>query len=320
MKLGLRTVKTAVSAMVAMIAAGWLGLLYTPSAGIIAVLSVTNTKKTSWQTGLSRLAALTVATLISGLCFRVLGYTPYAFGVYLLLFIPVAVRLGLSEGIVVSSVLVTHYLVERTMSWELIANEYALMMLGVGCALIANLYMPDLEVKLKEDQEVIETLFRKLLFDMAAFLNQSASERNLLAGCQQLLTVVRDGEKRALVYQENQLFSRDLYYSDYFSMRRSQTRVLDEMIRSLDRIVVDDEHVENIRELLAYTAAAFSEDNDGQDILDNIYEVYELYRAMPLPATREEFENRAELFQFLQSFKSFIEIKAEFAALRQEEA
>ena len=33
----------------------------------------------------------------------------------------------------------------------------------------------------------------------------------------------------------------------------------------------------------------------------------------PLPRNREEFENRAQLFQFLQSFKRFIEIKAEFA-------
>jgi len=34
---------------------------------------------------------------------------------------------------------------------------------------------------------------------------------------------------------------------------------------------------------------------------------------MDMPKERLEFEDRAELFQFLQSFKSFIEIKAEFS-------
>ncbi|MHC0243685.1 aromatic acid exporter family protein, partial [Enterococcus faecium] len=65
--------------------------------------------------------------------------------------------------------------------------------------------------------------------------------------------------------------------------------------------------------LLIYTAETFSESNDGRQILTRIEEVYVLYRQMPLPTSRPEFEDRAELFQFLQSFKSFIEIKAEFS-------
>ena len=65
--------------------------------------------------------------------------------------------------------------------------------------------------------------------------------------------------------------------------------------------------------MLIYTAETFAEENDGTRIMERIYEVYAEYRQMPLPQKRSEFENRAELFQFLQSFKSFIEIKAEFA-------
>ena len=43
MKIGLRTVKTAISAALAMIIAEKLGLLYAPSAGIISVLSILHT-------------------------------------------------------------------------------------------------------------------------------------------------------------------------------------------------------------------------------------------------------------------------------------
>ena len=37
------------------------------------------------------------------------------------------------------------------------------MSIGVGLALLANSYMPDTEKRLREDQEVIETMFRKIL-------------------------------------------------------------------------------------------------------------------------------------------------------------
>ena len=68
MKIGLRTVKTAISAALAMIIAEKLGLLYAPSAGIISVLSVTSTK-TSVMTGIYRLLSLALATILAYICF-----------------------------------------------------------------------------------------------------------------------------------------------------------------------------------------------------------------------------------------------------------
>ncbi|EOL43901.1 hypothetical protein RV11_GL001083 [Enterococcus phoeniculicola] len=313
MRIGLRTVKTGVSAALAMILANALQLLYAPSAGIIAVLSVTNSKKSSLQTGIYRLFSLTLATLISYICFSLLGYQPIAFGIFLLLFIPIAVSLGLSDGIVVSSVLVTHYLVEESMSWGIIFNEYLLMTIGVGFALIANLYMPNAENRLKEDQQIIETMFKKLLTEMSSYLKQEITEQKLLENCNGLLSFIRQGQLRAQTYQENQWVVRDVYYASYFAMRRSQVSVLHDMIESLDRIEVVEIQVEKIVALLEYTSETFAEENDGNEILARIFDVYEEYRQMTLPISREEFENRAELFQFLQSFKSFIEIKAEFS-------
>ncbi|XCQ51413.1 aromatic acid exporter family protein [Enterococcus faecalis ATCC 29212] len=74
MKIGLRTVKTAISAALAMIIAEKLGLLYAPSAGIISVLSVTSTKKTSVMTGIYRLLSLALATILAYICFTFFGF------------------------------------------------------------------------------------------------------------------------------------------------------------------------------------------------------------------------------------------------------
>ncbi|EOL46003.1 aromatic acid exporter family protein [Enterococcus caccae] len=313
MKIGLRTVKTAVSATLSMIVAGSLGLLYPASAGIIAVLSVTNTKKTSLLTGFYRLLSLALATAIAYLCFSILGFNAFAFGVFLLLFIPGAVHFNLSDGIVVSSVLVTQYLIEQDLSWTIIGNEFLLMTIGVGFALLMNLYMPDTEQHLKEDQEVIETMFRKILNNMAAYLNQPNKEKNLFEKCNELKEFIRTGENWAKNHAENQLIFSNHYYIEYFTMRRLQSNRLKDMLRILENITVEPEQVENIQGLLQYTAETFAENNNGQDILDRIDQVYDVYRKKELPKTREEFENRAQLFQFLQLFQSFIEIKAEFA-------
>lgn len=312
MKIGLRTIKTAVSATLSMIVAESLGLLYPASAGIISVLSVANTKKTSLLTGFYRLLSLALATMIAFICFAILGFSAWAFGVFLLLFIPSAVYFKLSDGIVVSSVLVTQYLIEQNMSWAIIGNEFLLMTIGVGFALLLNLYMPDTEKRLKEDQEVIETMFRQVLNEMAEYLNQHGKERNLFGKCDELKTFIRTGENWAKNHAENQLLSSNDYYLNYFAMRRMQSNSLKDMLGLLEKITVEPEQVENLQKLLQHTAETFAENNDGTDILAKITKVYEAYQEKELPKTREEFENRARLFQLLQVFQLFIEIKAEF--------
>ncbi|MGG5343841.1 aromatic acid exporter family protein [Enterococcus sp. AZ192] len=320
MKIGLRTIKTAVSATLSMVIAGSLGLLYPASAGIISVLSVTNTKKTSLLTGLYRLLSLALATGIAYVCFTLFGFNPVAFGIFLLLFIPSAVYFKLSDGIVVSSVLVTQYLVEKNLSWAFIGNEFLLMTIGVGFALLMNVYMPDAEKRLKEDQEVIEVMFRKILNNMAAYLNQHGKERNLFEKCDDLKAFIRTGEAWAKTHAENHLLSSNDYYLNYFTMRRMQSNSLKDMLRILEKITVEPEQVESIQQLLEYTAETFAETNDGQAILDRIAQVYEVYRKKELPKTREEFENRAQIFQLLQVFHSFIQIKAEFSRHQNEKA
>lgn len=62
MRIGMRTVKTVISVFFSMVTAGSLSLLYWPAAGIIALLSVGNTKRSTLRTGMNRIAAFILAT------------------------------------------------------------------------------------------------------------------------------------------------------------------------------------------------------------------------------------------------------------------
>ncbi|CAI3252932.1 aromatic acid exporter family protein [Enterococcus cecorum] len=311
MKIGLRTIKTVIASVLAILIATQLHLLYATAAGIIAILSVGNTKKTSLKSGLGRVLSLGLAIILSFICFTTLGFHTWAFGVFLLVFIPLSVRFNLADAIVVNSVLITHFLVEKSFSWQMILNETLLMTIGVGLALLLNLYMPDNEKQLKEDIKAIEEDFRTIIFSMAAHLNLEKIAP-LDDACLDLRSKLRAALNQAHIHQKNQWISEEDYYSEYFSMRLAQLRILRDMVNLLIEIDIDGLFVDELRKVLISTAENFAEENDGKLILWQIEAVYQNYRQKPLPQTREEFENRALLFQFLQSFRSFIEIKAIF--------
>ena len=311
MKIGLRTIKTVIASVLAILIATQLHLLYATAAGIIAILSVGNTKKTSLKSGLGRVLSLGLAIILSFICFTTLGFHPWAFGIFLLVFIPLSVRFNLADAIVVNSVLITHFLVEKSFSWQMILNETLLMAIGVGLALLLNLYMPDNEKQLKEDIKAIEEDFRTIIFAMAAHLNLEKMAP-LDDACLDLRSKLRAALNQARIHQKNQWISEQDYYSEYFSMRLAQLRILRDMVNLLIEIDIDGLFVDELRKVLISTAENFAEENDGKLILWQIEAVYQNYRQKPLPQTREEFENRALLFQFLQSFRSFIEIKAIF--------
>ena len=193
----------------------------------------------------------------------------------------------------------------------MILNETLLMTIGVGLALLLNLYMPDNEKQLKEDIKAIEEDFRTIIFAMAAHLNLEKIAP-LDDACLDLRSKLRAALNQAHIHQKNQWISEEDYYSEYFSMRLAQLRILRDMVNLLIEIDIDGLFVDELRKVLISTAENFAEENDGKLILWQIEAVYQNYRQKPLPQTREEFENRALLFQFLQSFRSFIEIKAIF--------
>ncbi|MGO3601919.1 MAG: aromatic acid exporter family protein [Enterococcus malodoratus] len=312
MKIGLRTIKTAAAAPIALLIANGLSLESAASAAIITILTVTNTKRSTAKTALNRIFSLTLATIIAAICFSLLGFHPLVFGMYLLFFIPLSLRLDLAEGIAVSSVLITHYLVAGEMPLSLIFNEYLLMIIGVGCALMANLYMPSTEKKIQEDQMVVEVSMKKMLGQMSAYLNQPAKEEKLRQECLSLRDFVREAQIRAQEYEENRFFSSNSYYFEYFAMRRLQLKILADMLQILNRLTAAPEDVQELRELFEFTSQTLAEDNDGSAILIKISETDRRYQQKQLPDSRQAFEERAMLFQLFQLFQDFIEIKAGF--------
>lgn len=310
--IGYRTLKTGIGASVAMILAKQIGLQYAVAAGIITILSIQNTKKQSFKIALQRTGSCILALFIGSIIFNVLGYNAVVFGVFLLIFIPLTVKLNLEQGIVVSSVLVTHLLVEKSSSIFWIFNELGLMIIGSGVALLLNLYMPSIEVHIKEHQVYIESKMKEILIGMARALKDNSipiDKDNLLEDLH-----IKLYKTRKLAYKNlNNYFLQDVsYYVQYIEMRIQQFETIKRMREHFQRFFMTYEQTIMIANFTDRVANSIYEENTAQKLLDEVKRLREDFRGMELPKTREEFENRAMLFQFLNDMEEFLIIKNEF--------
>ncbi|MCM0647973.1 aromatic acid exporter family protein [Clostridium swellfunianum] len=310
--IGYRTLKTAIGAAIAMILAASFGLKYGTAAGVIVILSVQSTKRQSIRVAIQRMGACVLALFLSSVLFNFLGYNAYVFGLFLLMFIPSAARFRFNEGIVVSSVLVTHLLVEKSTEVSLIVNELLLMIIGIGVALIMNLYMPSIDKKIKTNQAEIEDLIRDVLKHMSEALRLSAVSLKEDELFRSLESKIKKGRERAYKSLNNSLFSDNSYYAKYMDMRYQQLKTLKNMRKHFEKFSITYKQTEMIAGFTLRLSNSIHEYNTAEGLLKGLQELKDSFKAMELPKTREEFENRAMLYQFLNDLEQFLQIKNDF--------
>jgi uncharacterized membrane protein YgaE (UPF0421/DUF939 family) len=310
--IGTRTLKTGIGTPISIILATLFGLKYAAAAGIITMLSIQSTKRESIQIALKRIAACVLALIIASVFFSIFGYSPVVFGLFLLAFIPMTAKLNLEEGIIVSSVIVTHLLVERSTSLQLAFNELALMFIGVGVALFLNLYMPSRENLIKEDQKYIEESMKKILVKMSAALKEHDSSFADDELFRELDDRIKAAKRRAYKNLNNYLIRDMSYYVEYMEMRRQQFKTLKRMKDNFRRFSIADEHTCKVADFTEKISKDFYEKNTAEGLLKELEDLRGEFKNMNLPATREEFENRAMLYQFLNDLEQFLLIKFDF--------
>lgn len=311
--IGYRTLKTGIGAMMAISIAMAFGLKYATAAGIIAILSIQSTKRGSFSLAIQRMGSCLLALFISTVLFKMFGFNNVVFGVFLMAFIYLSSIFKLNEGIVVSSVLVTHLLVEKTVTTTLVVNELALMIIGIGVALLLNLYMPSVEKKIKEDQIYIEDYIREILCHMSVALREfavSVKEEQLFNNLESRLNI---GKERAYRNLNNTLFSDNSYYVKYMDMRVQQFHALNNMRKHFERFSISYKQSTMIADFTLSVSESIHECNTAEGLLKSLKLLRESCITMELPKSREEFENRAMLYLFLNDLEHFLSIKNIYA-------
>ncbi|MFC0188343.1 aromatic acid exporter family protein [Fictibacillus aquaticus] len=309
--IGYRTLKTAAGAAAAIWIAQMLGLEFYSSAGILTILCIKVTKKRSLISSWERILACVTGIVFAAAIFPFFGYNPLSLALLLVLFIPSAVSLNAKEGIITSSVIILHLYSVQKLSWSIVWNELALIAIGVGTALLANLYMPSMERELKKLQEQVEEKFKAIFHEFYLYLQHDSHrwDGKEITECAALITKAKSLAFRDV---ENHFARHENEYYHYFKMREKQFEIIEQMlpiISSIDKSYIQGEKLgrfcENLSERVhpGNTAVLF---------LDKLEQLRLEFREMPLPKTRDEFETRSKLFYLLNEVEQYLEIKKKF--------
>ncbi|WP_214794720.1 MULTISPECIES: aromatic acid exporter family protein [unclassified Exiguobacterium] len=319
MKIGTRTLKTAVAAGIAMLISETIHLDYFVFAAIIAILSIQETRKKSIRASYERVMASLLAIGMGAAMFTLLGYSPVTLTLYFVIFIPLVQQLKLQDGLITSVVILTHLYTEAQFSLELFINELLLIAIGVGVGLVVNMYMPTLDREIERIKDNIDRSLAVLFYDVAACVETGVYNNHSM-----MLIKTRDylkeGKDLALRRMGNSIGKRneDMDYL-YFRMRERQYDILKRVADNAREITMVVNEAKPVATFLRRVGDHVNEQADASVFLQELEEMIEHYRKnVPLPTTREEFEVRSSLLNILSDVKSYLILKERYILLLKE--
>lgn len=307
-----KVIKTALGTFISIYIAELLGIKFGVTAGVVTIISIQATKKESLKIALERFIASLVGLFIAVISFEIFGYTPFIFGVFILIFMPVCLKFNLFQGFLATVVLATHILSLGTVSLVIVKNEIYILLLGIIVALVLNSYMPDMRKELSEKKKNIDSLMKTIMNYFGEVLitgSVFADEEKVFTELKKELDSARD-----IAYKEynNDIFSSSREEVEFFQMKRNQYKVLVRMRNHFYRFYLSSEHTEIISEFARKVSDSIGVDKLYIQVMSDLERIREVFKNMPLPQSRVEFESRAMLFQFLNDIEQFLEIKRDY--------
>ncbi|HLR62466.1 MAG TPA: aromatic acid exporter family protein [Lentibacillus sp.] len=311
MKIGSRTIKTAIATPISISIAQVLGLTNFISAGILTILCIQPSRKRSVLSAWHRFLACVVAALFSITFFELIGYHPIVIGIMLAFFIPVTVWLKVTPGIATSSVIILNLYSAEYASITFLTEQFFIIIIGIGTALLVNLYMPSLETQLKQKQDELEYYFQIILNEIALYIHDKNEnwDGKELQICEDIL---QDAMDLVLLDKENHLLRNKHPYRDYFQMRNKQLELLERMLPLVSRLPNKDSISIKIAGFFEKLGDNVHPGNTATLYLDELEELRKTFNQKELPKTQEEFETRANLFRLLHEIEDYLLLKKKF--------
>ncbi|GAB4073515.1 aromatic acid exporter family protein [Barrientosiimonas marina] len=311
MKIGSRTIKTAIGTPISISLAQLFGLSNFISAGILTILCIQSSRKRSVMTAWQRFLACVVAAVLSVLFFELFGYNPIAVGAMLVCFIPVLVWLKVTPGIGTSSVIILNLYGAQHLSVTFLVDQFFVIIVGIGVALLVNLYMPSMDKQLKKKQDELEHYFQTILNEIALYIrnkNENWDGKEL----QQSEDLLEDAMELVLFDKENHLLRAHHPYYDYFKMRQKQLELLQRMLPLVSRLPDQYTISFKVSGFFEQLAEAVHPGNTAVVYLNELEGLRQIFDQQPLPTTQKEFETRANLYQLLHEIEDYLLVKKRF--------
>lgn len=301
------TIKTAVAATLSLLVAKVLGLEFSSSAGIITILDIFETRKATLKGGFKRTISAIIALVLGVLVFEIFAYKTWAFGIYLLLFVPISFLLKIELGLGPSSVVVTHLLSYGQINSSIIINELSLILIGTGFAMLTNLYAPESQDKLIDWIEEIDSDIKDILKFFGHTLVKHLDVEVYEGKIKKLEDDIAKALDLAIIEKDNRIVnSKNLLIG--LNYREREMDLLKEMYHDLKEIPVEFADEKLISDIMIDTANNLTENGDMVMVKKRIEFLKEHFNMMNLPQTHEDFVIQSSVFQVFRSLNQFIDI------------
>lgn len=307
-----KAIKIAAACMMAILLANLLQLKYYTTAGIITILTIQDTKKQTLQTAIRRALSYITSVFMAAILFSLFGYSLLAYGIYIFIFIFLCVMFW-PESMTVASVLVSHFLIEQSMSTEWLCNETMLFLIGTSLGIIVNmLLLKQMDQKLEQLIHRADEEMKRILGHMAVQLGDENSDEYVdtcFHSLNEKLEVARNFAARNF---NNSVFETSTLELDYIEMRQKQSMELEDIYRSVGMIQMLPKQAAFVAEYMGRISREYHRENDVQELLDGLEQILDGMKSEDMPKSREEFEARAVLFYILKQLEEFLKLKNEF--------
>ena len=311
MKIGYRTIKTAIATPIAILVAQLFSVTNVASAGILTILCIQQSRKKSVETAWHRFVACILAIIFSVAFFELFSYSPLVLGMLLAVFIPTTVFLKIEKGIMTSTVITLNLYAFGTIKLDFLYDQFLLIIIGIGTGLLVNLYMPSLDKPLKRKQKQLEDHFQIILYEIALYIR----EQHMDWDGKEITTVeeiLNEAEELVERDKENHLLRDEHSFANYFRMREKQFELLQQMLPLVTRLPKRDDISERIAGFFEKLSEAVHPGNTAILFLDELQEIRKEFKKEDLPTTQEEFETRASLFQLLYDIEEYLILKTKY--------
>lgn len=308
----LKSCKIALASVIAIALAGELGLKYPASAGIITILSIQNTKRETLRSARNRGLAFLCALLLAAVCYKLFDYTLLAFAVYLFCFALLCLAAGWMEALAMDSVLISHFLTEKSFRITMVGNETGLFLIGTTVGILINLHLRRQEKVFLELSGEVDEQLKGILRRMADWLLRDDKTGYGPECFERLQDTLKRAEICAVSNYNNAILKPSSYELDYIHMRERQSTVLQGIYENIKSISYLPNQSVKVAELLKAIEKGYHRDNTVEGLLQELDALFDSLKREAMPAVREEFEARAILFYILKQLEKLLMIKREF--------
>ena len=298
------SVKMIFAAIFSIFVAQLFNLDFAISAGIVAILTIQPSKRETFSTAIARFYGFVIAIVISFICFKIFGITTLGFFVYLAIYVFICQKFRWYSAIAMNSVLISHFFSIGVMNFQTIVNESLIFLIGVLSGILVNLHLHKNVKEMNRLKNLLTEQVQKIINRMSQrIIDQNL--QNYDGKC--FIQLNKDfylAKEIADVNYKNQLKKDD---SDikYLENLGNQIGILYEMYKRVKNIKTQPSTAKIISDFLQKVSEEYPIKNN-ELLLNEFNELWNEMKNRPLPQTRQEFEDRAELFTLLELIEEFL--------------